>query len=437
MSAPDRSRAPGTGYSTGRAPRGYPVLYRTGHPRTGGESSPPGTVMAAVAMPGDPDAAPTDRILILGAGYAGLRCAHALGTYLGAGDAPEVLLVDRHPYHQLITELPAVAGGRSGTDDVALPLERLLGHARVRLAQAEVERIDLQGRQVVTARGTIGYGTLVVAVGSTTAFYGIRGLAEHALTLKSVDDAAAIASRVDAAVRQAAQEPDGAARASLLSVLVGGGGLTGVELAGELAELLPRLAARYGLPAAAARVTLVEAAPVLLPGLPGRLQRRAASILAGLGVGLVLGSRVVSADEGGLTLAAGGRLAGRTLVWAGGIVAPPLLAMSGLPTARNGQVPVDDYLQPAGYPDIYVIGDAARVRDDSARGFLNPTAQAAIGQGKAAAYNIVARREGWPPRPYTPTDRGSGDLARIGQRRGRPVRAAGRPESCGAQGAGR
>lgn len=385
MIAPDRSRAPGT------------------H-ATGGESSPRGTALVSVAMPGDTDAAPSDRILILGAWYAGLRCAHALGTYLDAGDAPEVLLVDHHPYHQLITELPAVAGGRTATDDVALPLERLLKHARVRLAQAEVERIDLQGRQVVTARGTIGHGTLVVAVGSTTAFYGIRGLAEHALTLKSVDDAASIASRVDAAVRQAAQEPDGPARASLLSMLVGGGGLTGVELAGDLAELLPRLAARYDLPAAP-RVTLVEAAPVLLPGLPERLQRRAASILAGLGVGMVLGSRVVSADEDGLTLAAGGFLAGRTLVWAGGLIAPPLLALSGLPTARNGQVQVDDYLQPAGYPGIYVIGDAARVRDD-AHGFLNPTAQAAIGQGKSAAYNIVARREGWPPRPYTPRDRG-------------------------------
>jgi len=264
------------------------------------------------------DAVPASRILILGAGYAGLRCARDLGRSLDAPGAPEVMLVDRHRYHQIITELPVAAAGRIGSDDVALPLDQLLTRARVRFEQAEVEHIDLRGKQVVTTRGALSYGTLVVAVGSTTAFYGVPGLAEHALTLKSVEDAEAIKARVQEVVQQAARQTDEGARAALLSVLIGGAGLTGVELAGELAEVLPCLAERYHLPATAPRVTLVEASPVVLPSLRGRLRTRAASILTALGIRLALGSKVVLADESGVTLASGDRLVGQTLVWTGG-----------------------------------------------------------------------------------------------------------------------
>jgi len=337
------------------------------------------------------DAVPANRILILGAGYAGLRCARDLGRSLDAPGAPEVMLVDRHRYHQIITELPVAAAGRIGSDDVALPLDQLLTRARVRFEQAEVEHIDLRGKQVVTTRGALSYGTLVVAVGSTTAFYGVPGLAEHALTLKSVEDAEAIKARVQEVVQQAARQTDEGARAALLSVLIGGAGLTGVELAGELAEVLPCLAERYHLPATAPRVTLVEASPVVLPSLRGRLRTRAASILTALGIRLALGSKVVLADESGVTLASGDRLVGQTLVWT---------------TARNGQAPVDDYLRLKGYPDVYVIGDAARIPNGRGPGFLNPTAQVAIRQGEAAAQTIMAAWEGRQPRPYTPLNRG-------------------------------
>lgn len=351
-------------------------------------------------------AAPSDRILIIGAGYAGLRTATSLGKYLDDPGAPEVVLVDRHGYHQIITELPVAASGRLGAEEVALPLDRLLKHARVRFEQADVERIDLHAQQIATTRGPISYGTLVVAVGSTTAFYGVPGLVEHALTLKSVEDAETIKDRVHDALRRAGEETDEAERAALLSVLVGGAGLTGVELAGELAELLPRLAERHSLPPSSPRVTLVEAAPAVLPSLPQQLQARAAGILTELGIRLVLGSKVVMADATGIALASGDRLVGRTLVWTGGIMAPQFLAQSGLPTVHNGQVPVDEYLRAVGYDDVYVIGDAASIRDGSGHGFLNPTAQAAIKQGDAAAYNIVAGWEGWKRRPYKPLDKG-------------------------------
>jgi NADH dehydrogenase len=140
--------------------------------------------------------------------------------------------------------------------------------------------------------------------------------------------------------------------------------------------------------------------------MPERLRSKSAAILTDLGVRLVLGSKVVGADGTGISLASGDRLVGRTLVWTGGIMAPPMLARSGLPTAANGQIPVDEYLRVPDRPNVYVIGDAARVRDASGRGALEPTAQVAVKQAEAAAYNIVAAWQGWQQRPYAPLDKG-------------------------------
>ena len=352
------------------------------------------------------DAAPAQRVVILGAGYGGLRCAQMLGKYLDDGNTPDVVLLDRYSYHQIITELPIAAGGRAGAEDVSVPLDDVLRKSNVRIEQAEVERIDLEKSVVVTTRGDLAYGTLVVAVGSITAFYGVPGLAESALTLKSVEDAEAINRAVRGAFSLARATADAAERANLLSFLIGGAGLTGVELAGELAEVIPSLAAPNDVHPEEARVTLIEAAPQVLPSLPEKLRTRAAEYLTELGVRLVLGSKVLAASKQDVTLASGDRLAGRTLIWTGGIMAPPLLARSGLPTTRHGQVMVDEYLSVPAHANVYAIGDAAQIHVDGVGGVLEPTAQVALKQAEAAAYNIVAEWGGRRPKPYVPASKG-------------------------------
>jgi NADH dehydrogenase len=364
----------------------------------------------------DIDSAPSSRVVILGAGYGGLRTAQSLGKFLDEPEASEVVLLDRYPYHQIITELPLAAGGRAEPSEVSLPLEQVFKKSKVRIEQAEIHHIDLHGKKVITTRGSISYGVLVVALGSITAFYGVPGLAEYALTLKSVEDAEAINAKVRAAVAAAASTSDPSERAPLLSFLIGGAGLTGVELAGELAEVLPSMASEHGLSSGEARITLIEAAPSVLPSMPDRLRSKAATILTELGVRLVLGSKVVAADDAGLQLASGDQLVGRTLVWTGGIMAPPLLAQSGLPTAHNGQVIVDEYLRIPGYPDVFAIGDSAMIHDESGHGALEPTAQVALKQAEAAAYNIVAGWNGWAQRPYAPADKGK--VVSLGSARG-------------------
>jgi NADH dehydrogenase len=352
------------------------------------------------------DATSENRVVILGAGYGGLHCAQLMAKYLHAPGAPEVVLVDRYSYHQIITELPIAAGGRAEAKDVSLPLEDVLQSERVRVEQAEICAIDLAARQVVTTRGKLGYSVLLVAVGSITAFYGVPGLAEHALTLKSVEDAEVINASVRQAHLRASAIADEAERRLTLSFIIGGAGLTGVELAGELAETLPELARTHGTAAGEAHVSLVEAAPNVLPSLPDRLQARAAAVLSDLGVHLALGSKVTKVDEHGVTLAAGHRLAGNTVIWTGGIMAPPLLALSGLPTASNGQVPVDQYLRVPSHPEVFVVGDAALLQEDGGRGGGEPTAQVALKQAETASYNILAPWNGWQMRSYVPASKG-------------------------------
>ncbi|HVC79542.1 MAG TPA: NAD(P)/FAD-dependent oxidoreductase [Chloroflexota bacterium] len=357
------------------------------------------------ALPDD-DGQPSNRILILGAGYGGLRCAQALSKYLDDPGAPEVVLIDRNSYHQIITQLPEAVSGRLSADDVAVPFSELLKHSRVRFIQAGARELDLANQCVVTNRGILSYGTLVIALGSVTAYYGVPGLAEYALTLKSVEDAEEVNRAVTTAIEQASRESDPRARSRLLSILIGGAGLTGVELAGELAEVLPTIAQEHGVNPSEPRVTLIEATPTVLPSMPARLQSKAAAILSELGIRLVLGGKVVRADAEGIDLASGDRLVGGTLIWTGGIMAPPLLSEAGLPTVPNGHVLVGEYLQPAGYPNLYVVGDSARLAELEDDQVLPPTAQVALKQAEAAAYNIVAGWEGWQRKPYIPSNKG-------------------------------
>ena len=287
------------------------------------------------------DSSSSYRILILGAGYGGLRVAQLLTKQLDGGDRPEIALIDRHPYHQVITELPIAASGRYTQADVEIPLQKLVEDGQVRLIQAEVTWLDLADHRVLTATGPLAYGTLVIALGSVTAFYGVPGLQEHALTLKSVDDAAAIRERVDQAIATAAGQTDPATRQAWLTTIIGGAGLTGVELAGELADFIPKAAKEHGVDPAETKIVLVDGGTSILAGLPQSAQVKATETLQDLNVEIRTGTRITAADADGATIGAAGRISGRTLIWTGGIVAPSLLAQSGLLTAKNGQVLVD------------------------------------------------------------------------------------------------
>jgi NADH:ubiquinone reductase (H+-translocating) len=357
---------------------------------------------------------PQHRIVVAGAGYAGLHVALRLATKLRDNPEVDLTLVNRHDYHQAVTELPRVAGGTRAADTVRIPLEDVL-HERVRFAKTEITGFDLAQRRLLTGTGPIPYDRLVLALGSRPNDFAIPGLAERALSLYSVEDAERVWAAVNDAVTAAATS-DPERQRLLATVVVGGGGATGVELAGELAEMLPEVARRHGLPPDRPRVILVEAGPTILAGSSRELVDKAMRILRELGVIVRTNAMIAEAAEEGFRLKDGELIHGGVFVWAGGVKAPQLVADSGLPTGHNGRVKVDQYLRVLDHPELYAAGDVASVVDPRTGHVLPPLAQVALEEAETVAVDLDAELEGRPLEAFTFHDKGF--VVSVGLRRG-------------------
>ena len=232
----------------------------------------------------------------------------------------------------------------------------------------------------------------------------------------SAGDAERVWEAVSRTLTAAAAETDPEQQRRLATVVVGGGGATGVELAGELAEILPKVASRHGLAADRPAVQLVEAGPAILAGSSPQLIGKATKILSDLGVQVRTNARIAAATEEGFRLADGQLVEGGVFVWAGGVKAPALVAGSGLPTGHNGRVKVDRYLRVLDHPEIYVAGDVASVTDPRTGHVLPPLAQVALEEGETVARNLDAELTGQPLEAFTFHDKGF--VVSVGTRRG-------------------
>ena len=232
------------------------------------------------------------------------------------------------------------------------------------------------------------------------------GLAQRALSLYSASDAERVWAAVMTALTATAAATDPERQHRLATVVVGGGGATGVELAGELAEMLPAEASRHGLAPDRPAVWLVEASPTILAGSSPQLINKASRILSDLGVQVRTNAAIATATEEGFRLKDGQLVEGGVFVWAGGVKAPELVADSGLPTGHNGRVKVDRYLRVLDHPDIYVAGDLASVVDPRSGHVLPPLAQVALEEGETAARNLDAELDGRPLEAFTFHDKG-------------------------------
>jgi NADH:ubiquinone reductase (H+-translocating) len=354
-------------------------------------------------------------IVVAGAGYAGLHVALRLATKLRDNPGVELILVDRHDYHQAVTELPRVAGGTRAADAVRIPIQDVLAK-RVQFLETEVTGFDLPGRRLLTRDGPIGWRRLVLALGSRPNDFAIPGLAERALSLYSVDDAERVWQAVTQTIAQAAAATDRAEQRRLATVVVGGGGATGVELAGELAEMVPEVAHGHDLPPELPAVLLLEAGPQILAGSSPALIAKAGGILNQLGVRVRTNAAIAEATEEGFRLRSGELVAGGVFVWAGGVKAPDLVAGSGLPVGHNGRVKVDRHLRALDHPQVYVAGDLASVTDLRSGHVLPPLAQIALEEAETVARNLDAELEGRPLEAFTFHDKGF--VVSVGTRRG-------------------
>lgn len=341
------------------------------------------------------------QIVILGAGYAGLRLALRLDALLPPGGAQRLVIVDRNPYHQLVVLLHQAAAASIPLAAAAVPIPPLLADRPIQFMAAAVLGLDFARRAVHTERGELPYDILAIALGSEPACSDIPGLRERALTLNSIADARRLRRHVgDIFDRLPHGDPAAIKRA--LTFVIGGAGYTGTELAGELADWARALAYRSGLPAGTAHLYLVEAQRRIMPGSDRRLALRAAQLLRRKGVQLILGDPVAAVGDQGVRLRSGRFLPTATFVWAGGVRPPALVTTSGLPVGFHGRIRVDRYLQAVGFPGVYVLGDCALVRDPRTGEPCPPSAQLAVQQAEHTAKNLAAALAGQPRRPYYP-----------------------------------
>ncbi|WP_448123465.1 NAD(P)/FAD-dependent oxidoreductase [Stenotrophomonas riyadhensis] len=350
-------------------------------------------------------------LVVVGGGFAGLWATRAL-----ARERIRITLVDRRNHHLFQPLLYQVATAGLSAPDIAAPLRHILGHQRnVEVRLGEVVTIDKQARQIRMAdSSTLDYDSLLLATGATHAYFGNDQWADDAPGLKTLDDAIALRRKLLLAFERAEAEPDPAKKAAWLSFAVVGGGPTGVELAGTLAEI-----ARHTLrnefrhiDPASAKVRLVEAGPRVLSSFPEVLSLKARRQLEKLGVEVLTGTPVSDIDSQGFKL--GDQFVpARTVVWAAGVAASPLARTLDVPLDRAGRVQVQPDLTLPDHPELFVAGDLAAL--NQANGKPVPgVAPAAKQMGKYVAEVIRARLHNKPaPGPFKYAD--FGNLATIGR----------------------
>jgi NADH dehydrogenase len=355
------------------------------------------------APPGAP------RVVIVGAGFAGLNAARAL-----AGRPVQVVIVDRRNHHLFQPLLYQVATAALSPGDVAAPIRHVLreqGNAEVLLG--DVARVDVDRRRLLlTDASEVPWDALVLATGATHSYFGHDDWAPIAQGLKTLEDATEIRRRVLTAYERAERTTDPAARRALLTFVVVGAGPTGVELAGALSEIARHtLAADFRhISPRSARVVLLEMTPRVLPTYSERLSEAARRQLEALGVEVRTGAAVTAIDREGVEVG-GERLPARTVLWGAGVAASPLAQGLGVPLDRAGRVKVSPDLSIPGHPDVFVAGDLASVIQGGQP--VPGVAPAAIQAGRRAAQNALRRVAGRRTRPFRYRDRGV--LATIGR----------------------
>jgi NADH dehydrogenase len=361
-------------------------------------------------MPATAIRAKRQHLLIVGGGFGGLWAARALA------DAPlRITLLDRGNHHLFQPLLYQVATAGLSAPDIAAPLRHILRRQEnVTVLMGEAERVDTAGHCVRLANGmSIGYDYLLLATGANHAYFGHDEWAAHAPGLKTLDDALLIRRRLLSAFERAEAETDTAAQRALLSFAIVGGGPTGVELAGTLAEIARHTLRREfrNVDPRRARVLLIEAGPRILSTFPESLSQRAQRKLERLGVSVHTGQPVNAIDAEGVTVGETS-IAARTVLWAAGVAASPLAQSLGVPLDRAGRVAVDPDLSVPGHPRIFVAGDLASVHSDGKP--VPGVAPAAKQMGKHVARALRARLSDRPATPFRYRD--FGNLATIGRR---------------------
>jgi NADH:ubiquinone reductase (H+-translocating) len=344
------------------------------------------------------------KLVILGAGYGGLGVAQKLDTLARGRSNWDVTLVDRRDYHLIQVRVHEVAANSIAAERVKVPFAELLEGFNVKFLQTDIIKILPEQNQVETGAGILSYDKLVIALGSETTYYNIPGLEEHSFPMKFLDDAVLFRKAIIQAFKRAVAK-DAAPLVKndpRLTVIIGGGGLTGTELAAEMTDFINDLAKRAPASRSAFKVYLVEAKPHLLPQLSPSEGDYVKNELRLKGVSVLTNTKIEKVEAGKVYLENGKVIRGDIICWAGGIKAPGIIKESGFETTRDGRVEVDRYLRSKQFANVYLVGDNALILDPRTNQPVGQTGQYAEKQGNYLGESFYQEEKGIKPSPYVP-----------------------------------
>lgn len=359
------------------------------------------------------------RVVIVGAGFGGLWAARTL-----AGSSVDALIIDRNNYHTFLPLLYQVAAAELEPEQIIYPVRTILRKLpNTAFAMAEVTGLDVANQTIEASGSTIPYDYLILAMGSTSHYFGIPGAAEYTYPLKTLEHGTAIRNHILCCFERAVYETSAEARQRILTFTIVGGGATGVEFAGSLAELIrgPLVKDYPQIDFRKVKILLLEAADSLIAMMPERSRKYALERLRWMGVDVRLKTEVSRIEPDAVHLKSGEIVPTETVVWTAGVRGEPAAEAWGLPVARAGRMRLLTTLQLAEHPNIYVVGDLAYEEEDDRP--LPMVAPVAVQQGITAANNILRQISGQDPQPFHYRDRGTmvtigrnAAVARIGNR---------------------
>lgn len=346
------------------------------------------------------------KILVLGAGYAGLSTVAKLQKTIGVQEA-DVTLINKNEYHYESTWLHETAAGSMNWEDGVYPIAKVVDNMKTRFIPAEVTKINRDEQTVETTQGVFEFDTLIVALGFESESFGIKGMDEFATTIVSPQTAVATREEIEKNFinYKTSKDPKD------LSILVGGAGFTGVEFLGELVETLPVLCKTHGIDYNDVKITCVEAMPSMLPMFSDELTQYAVDFLESRGVEFMLGTAITAANENGFVVKVNDeevQLEASSVVWTAGVRGSRLMEES-FEGVKRGRIVVKEDLTIDGYPNIFAIGDVAAVMNgtgENARPYPT-TAQIAMQLGEHTAKNIKLQLNGEKMEPFAYDDKGT------------------------------
>lgn len=347
------------------------------------------------------------KIVILGGGYGGIAAAKRLISLIKSSDPVEILLIEKNPYHTLMTQLHETAGGRTHSMATRISYEQIfrkVKNVEMRVICDTIEKVDFHNNVLKSADNCYPYDYLAVATGSRPEFFNIEGAEQYAFKLWSYKEAVVIREHMGDCFLLASKERSAEKRRRLLSFVIAGGGFTGVEIAGELASFTRRLSRKYEIPYREVSISLVEAAPSILTTLPEKSVATAVKYLEKMGVSIFCNAGIEKVEQEQIYLNTGRCLDG-TLIWSAGIKGNPCVQGSGLNTDNRVRVETDAYLRAVSVENVYCIGDAISYIYQDRR--MPQVVENARQSGQLAAENLYADMKGRDRKKYEPRFHGS------------------------------